>query len=82
MDLTNLTDEVYFAELKMMFNTNGWDIFLQELRDNADIIGDIQDCSTSDDLYYRKGQLSSIGRILNLQDTIKRAEEETDESPE
>jgi hypothetical protein len=67
--------------MKAMFNTSGWEIFIAELNDNADLIGDIQDIATGNDLFYRKGQLSSIGRILNLQETIKRTEEESNESP-
>ena len=76
IDLNDLTDEEYFGELKVMFQTRGWRIFTAELFDNAEFINDLQDVKCTNDLHYRKGKLDSIGTILNFEDTIKRAEED------
>jgi len=80
VDFDSLKDEEYFAHLKIMFTTEGWEVLCEELRDQARIISDIQDCKDGDDLQYKKGQLASIATLLNFEDTIKRAEE--DSAPE
>ena len=78
VDLSNLTDEMYFGEMKLMFNTPGWQILMAELEDKAYHINDLQVCKTHDDMRFRQGQLDTIGVMLNLEDTLKRAEEEGD----
>jgi hypothetical protein len=77
-----ITQEEYFAEMKMMFRSRGWELFTKELWDNANNINNIQDIKDVDDLWRRRGQLDTIGTILNFEDTILRAEQEADESPE
>jgi hypothetical protein len=76
----DLTDEQYFAEMKMMFNTTGWKTYMIELREQADLINDVQMTTSNDNLNYRKGQLATIASLLNFEDTIQRAENESDES--
>lgn len=76
IELDNMTDEAYFASMKMMFLTDGWKILLLELKDQADIIGDIQDISTLETLHFNKGQLNAIGKLLNFEEMILRAEQE------
>ena len=81
MDLEQMTDEAYFGHMKMMFRTEGWQILLQELEQQAEIIGDIQDIKTIDVLHFNKGQLNAIGKLLNFEDILKRAEDESEEDP-
>jgi hypothetical protein len=76
VDLEDLTQEDYDAELKLMFATDGWTILLTELKDQAYVINDLQAVQTPEDLHYRKGQLDTIGRLLNFEDTLRRAEAE------
>jgi hypothetical protein len=80
----DVTDEVYFGELKLLFNTDGWKILMWELEDNARALNDIQDCKDLEDLRFRQGQLSAIGRLVNFEATIARAEaeEEADARPQ
>ena len=80
VDYENLSDEDYFSELKLMFNTTGWEILLIELQELAEQLNDVQACKDPDDLRYRQGQLTILGRILNLEDTLRRAEEDADEA--
>ena len=80
VDFENLTDEDYFGELKMMFATDGWEILCQELRDIAVSINDVQDVKDERDLDYKRGELAQIGRLLNFEDTILRAEADSQES--
>jgi hypothetical protein len=79
MELEDLTDEQYFGEMKLMFKTTGWKVYMLELRDQADLINDVQLTSSNDNLHYRKGQLATIASLLNFEDTIKRAEESASE---
>jgi hypothetical protein len=80
MDLDSLSDEDYFGHMKTMFNSDGWAILMLELKDNVDIIGDIQDIHTIENLHFCKGQLSAIGKLLRFQETLERAEADNDES--
>ena len=50
--------------------------------DNSRAIDNVQDVSDEKDLWFKKGQLAIIGNLMNLEDTIKRAEEDSDESLE
>ena len=75
MDMKELTDEEYFGALKMMFRTDGWEILLAEIGDNATNINSVEACKDFDDLLYRKGQLAIIGNLINLERTILMAEE-------
>ena len=77
VDYENLTDEEYFACLKMMFLTEGWEVLMIELQEQAHQLNDVQQCVNEKDLRFRQGQLNILGKLLNLQDTLKRAEEET-----
>ena len=78
---TEQEDEKYYAAMKEMFNSEGWTYFTEELRENAHVISDLQNVSDEKDLFHKRGKLDTIGLILNFPDTIKRAEEEQDESP-
>ena len=69
-------DEEYFGDLKLMFGTPGWAKFKQDLLEQSLTIGDLQLTTDQRDLDYRKGQLATIGYILNYEDIILRAEKE------
>jgi hypothetical protein len=76
IDVDDITDEIYFGEMKTMFKMAGWRLLMLELQDAAEQHGNIQDITTSDQMFFNKGQLAQIARLLNFEDTIKRAEEE------
>jgi len=82
MNLDDLSDEDYFAHLKEMFKTPGWDIFIQELTEQSTTINSVEDTDTVDQLFFRKGQLAVIGNILNTELSIARAEADADEDTE
>jgi hypothetical protein len=82
LDTDTLTDEQYFAACKEMFNTDGWSILIGEMNDSVELINDVQDIHTIENLHFIKGQLSTIGRILRFQETLKRAEDEAEDEEE
>jgi hypothetical protein len=76
MNVEDVTDEIYFGEMKTMFKTDGWKLLMLELEEAGELYGNIQDINSFDQLNFNKGQLAQIARLLNFEDTIKRAEEE------
>ena len=76
MNFDSLTDEEYFAEMKLMFSSDGWKILQAELLDHAEVVGDIQDIHDVNKLWFAKGQLAAIGHIVNFEDSIARIEAE------
>ena len=75
MTLDDVTDEVYYASMKEMFNSDGWKILLAELDSQVDLIEDIQQIKTFEELRFKQGQLATIGYLMNFQETLKTAEE-------
>jgi len=76
--------ELYYREMRMMFGSMGWKQLLDDLNTSAVQINSIELAKDGNDLYFRKGQLSVIANLLNLeaqmdtaeQDFIEQAEEE------
>lgn len=75
-----MTDEEYFGNLKLMFSTEGWLALLEELNTNFNVIDNIQAVSDENDLHFRKGQLAVLAYMINLEETIKRAEADSEAS--
>jgi hypothetical protein len=82
VDLSELDDEEYYGELKLMFATRGWNIFLAEMAENAQYLNSVEDTRDLEDLWYRKGQLAVLGNILNTEFSLKLAQEQDDETTE
>lgn len=72
----DINDEDYFAEMKTLFQTKGWDYFITDLMDNVEIMNNLQDVTDEKDLFIKQGKLAAIGLIVNFPDTIRRAEED------
>ena len=79
VDLETITNEDYFDALNEMFHSLGWAVMLAELKDNADLINDVQSIEDEKDLRFRQGQLATIGLLMNFQSTIERSEAESEE---
>lgn len=77
---TEVSDEEYFGAMKLMFQSEGWRLLMEELRSQVPQIESVEDCRDSDDLFFRKGQLATIASLLNFEDTIERAEADSEES--
>ena len=77
--MTEVTDEEYFGEMKLMFQTKGWSILVSELTNNAQIINNIQATKDERDLDFRKGQLAVLSFLINLEESVVNAERDQDE---
>ena len=69
-------DEKYFAAMKEMFNSEGWQYFIKDLQENVYVISDLQAVSSENDLFHKRGKLDAMGLIINFPETLRRAEEE------
>jgi hypothetical protein len=82
MNLDDITDEEYYGALKTLFKTEGWKVVIAELEDQASLIADLQTIKTDRELCYKQGQLSTIGYLMNFEETIATAEKEAEEDLE
>ena len=68
--------EVYYRNMRDLFRTEGWKQLLEDLNSNAVLINSVEVTKDLEDLYFRKGQLSVIANILNLEAQIDTAEQQ------
>lgn len=74
--------EQYYGNYREIFCTNGWKQLLEDLKQNAGIINSVEVTKDGNDLYFRKGQLSIIANLVNLEAQIVAAEEQANEEDE
>ena len=75
--MTDQELEVYFREMNELFRTNGWQALMKDLSLNIPIINSVESTKDDKDLYFRKGQLNIMGTILNLEETTRIGQEES-----
>jgi NADH:ubiquinone oxidoreductase subunit E len=67
--------EAYWSDIRAMMETDGWRRHCKELTTQAAIINSVEAAQSADDMWIRKGQLSVIATILNLEATVNAGEE-------
>lgn len=68
--------ELYYRNIREMFGTVGWKKLIEDLKSNATVINSVEAVKNNEDLHFRKGQLSIIANLLNLEAQIDLAEEQ------
>ena len=68
--------ELYYRNMRDMFRLEGWKQLLEDLNSNAVLINSVEVTKDLEDLHFRKGQLSVIANILNLEAQIDTAEQQ------
>ena len=68
--------ELYYRNMRDMFRSEGWKQLLEDLNSNAVMINSVEVTKDLEDLHFRKGQLSVIANILNLEAQIDTAEQQ------
>lgn len=70
--------EIYFD----LFASEGWKQFIEDTEGNINLVSDLMSVKDANDLYYRKGQLETLNRIVNFKELIERSykEQQQDES--
>jgi hypothetical protein len=66
----------YFDNYFDLFASQGWKQFIEDMEDNRTLMSDLLTVKDANDLYYRKGQLEALNRIVNFQLAIENAFEE------
>ena len=74
--------ELYYRNMRDMFRSEGWKQLLEDLNSNAVLINSVEVTKDLEDLHFRKGQLSVIANILNLEAQIDTAEQQQLEDAE
>lgn len=73
--------ERYFETYFDLFSSDGWKQFIEDTEGNINLVSDLMTVKDGNDLYFRKGQLETLNRIVNFQAAIETAyKEQTDES--
>ena len=67
---TTQADEIYYDNYTSMFATAGWKQLMEELEANLVEINKVENVSTSDDLFYRKGQVANLNYLLSLETQV------------
>lgn len=74
--------ELYYRNMKDLFRSEGWKQLLDDLSSNVVMINSVEVTKDLEDLHFRKGQLSVIANILNLEAQIDTAEQQQLEDAE
>ena len=69
--------ETYFEHMNALFRTEGWKALIKDLSLNVPLINSVESTKDDKDLYFRKGQLNILGTILNLEETTRIGQEES-----
>jgi len=68
--------EIYYRNMRDLFRSEGWKQLLEDLNSNAVMINSVEVTKDLEDLHFRKGQLSVIANLLNLEAQIDTAEQQ------
>ena len=66
----------YFESLVDMFATDGWKMFIEDVTANRETLADVYTINDGNQLFFRRGQLETVDRIINFETTIRNAFEE------
>lgn len=80
--MTDQELEIYYRQMNALFRAEGWQTFITDLQGNVENIDSIEGAKDNNDLYFRKGQLNILGAILNLEETTRFGQEESQRSLE
>lgn len=74
----NKENETYFRNLNEMFRSEGWKIFIDDIKQGAINVNSVEMAKDEQDLYFRKGQLAVMANILNIEAQVAAAQEEAE----
>ena len=77
--MTEVELEKYYRSFEEMFRLDGWKNLTEDLKGSAVNINSVEACQDDKDLYFRKGQLTVMANMLNLEAQIETAKQQQDE---
>jgi hypothetical protein len=66
-------EEKYYEHYADLFATQGWKQFIEDMVSNFEGLNQVQNIKDSDSLFYTKGQLDTLARIVNFQAFIEQS---------
>lgn len=66
-----MDEEKYLADLKLMFATDGWKVFVANVTDELEMLNNVASIKNSDEMFYRKGQIAVLSSILNYESQLE-----------
>jgi len=75
--MTDQELEVYFRDMASLFRMEGWKTLVADLSASIPNLNSVEAAKDEKDLYFRKGQLNIIGTFLNLEETTRIGQEES-----
>jgi hypothetical protein len=69
--------EKYYDDRADMFLTQGWKDLINDLTADAAYINSVEDAKDVNDLFFRKGQLSVLADMLNLESAMNHVQEDS-----
>jgi len=74
--------EAYYNTMMDLFGSEGWKILLKDLEVNGHNINSVEATKDSNDLYFRKGQLTILANLLGLESQLVTLREQRDTEAE
>lgn len=72
----NKETELYYNNYFELFRTPGWAQFVDEFRQNANVINSVENTKDGEELFFKKGQLTVLAMIINLEAYINQGYED------
>jgi len=72
----------YYDAYFSLFITDGWKQLVQDFSNNALQINSIEAAKDADDMFFRKGQLSVLAHLINMETIVTTNYEEASKPPE
>ena len=66
----------YYEKLLDLFSSEGWKQYIEDISDNMEFLQDINTISDEKQLWFRRGQIEALQRILSYESTIKNSYED------
>ena len=71
-------DEKYADAMFEMFRTKGWQMLMDRLTQDAIPINSVQATTDNEDLWFRKGQISTLNKIIGWETQVEAMFDEKD----
>ena len=71
-------DEKYVDAMFEMFRTKGWQMFMDDLSQNATVINSVEATTDNENLWFRKGQLDILTSLASLETQVENMVDEKD----
>jgi hypothetical protein len=72
-------DEIYYNNYFDMFRSEGWKQLMDEFIGNAEMLDSVPHIKDTEDLRNKQGQLLVLNNLLNLEDTLVLAYEDSND---